>query len=74
MKTEDTAPVWLFDFALESESGEPVSSNVPDELMDVIIDWAEKRDLQVGGGFRAPRPEELERGPVYDASATSEVP
>ena len=65
MSTERAEPVWLFHFALESESGVPIPSTIPEELIDLIVDWVEKRELQIGGGYRAPDPNELQPGPIF---------
>ncbi|VAW72792.1 hypothetical protein MNBD_GAMMA15-736 [hydrothermal vent metagenome] len=44
---------WHFDFGLcASDPSQPIPESRCDELMDVIIEWAEKNELGVGGGFR----------------------
>ncbi|MBW3542572.1 MAG: hypothetical protein KY476_20100 [Planctomycetes bacterium] len=58
-------PVWLFDFALESETGEPVAAERAEQLLDMIVAWAEERQLQVGGGYRPPSDEELQQGSTF---------
>lgn len=58
MPDNDAEPVWLFRFGLEGEGGLPVSRALAEELLDLIIKWAEENDCQVGGGYRAPKPEE----------------
>ena len=58
MSDEELQPVWLFRFALESETGVPISQSVAEELLDLIVRWAEENECQVGGGYRPPRLEE----------------
>jgi len=65
MSKELDEPVWIFRFALESESKELVSPRVAENLMDHIIAWVEERGLQIGGGFRKPKPGENEPGPIF---------
>ena len=62
---QTTQPVWIFSFALEHESANPVSRATAESLMQSIIKWAEERNLQVGGGYRPPKPKELESGPIF---------
>ena len=61
-------PVWIFRFSLEHESGKPVRRTTADALLQSIVKWAEEENLQVGGGYRPPRPEELEPGPIFDTN------
>ncbi len=64
--SNDSQACWVFSFCLESESGEPVSRAEATELMENIIRYVEENNLQIGGGFRAPRADELEPGPIFD--------
>jgi hypothetical protein len=64
--------VWLFQFALERESGEPITRTTAAELLEHIVTWAEQRDLQVGGGYRRPKAEELTPGPIFPESEETE--
>lgn len=57
---------WIFKFALESVSGEPVDRRVASELLEYITAWAESRDFQIGGGYHKPRPEDLVPGPIFE--------
>jgi hypothetical protein len=43
---------WHFDFGLCGQDGSSVAESDCDELLDLIIDWAEQRRLCIGGGFR----------------------
>lgn len=45
--------VWFFSFGLEAGEGEQISRRLAEDLLDYIIVWAEKRGLQVGGGYAA---------------------
>ena len=62
-----THPVWIFRFTIEHESGSPVDRATAEALMENIVKWSETKGLQVGGGYRSPKPEELEPGPIFDA-------
>ena len=54
MASDERATAWRFRFWLEhQEDDSPVSEQLAEELMNWIVDWAESRGLQVGGGFRA---------------------
>jgi len=66
MSNEHYESCWIFNFVMESESGDLVPVRVAEELMDQIILWVEERSLQIGGGFREPKPEELEPGPIFE--------
>ena len=63
-----TSPVWLFRFALEHEKDKPLERSTAEELMDLIVAWAETNSLQIGGGYRRPRPDELTAGPIFAES------
>jgi hypothetical protein len=60
MNTDLEAIAWIFDFALEAADGQPIDHSLPDELLGLVADWAQKNDCQIGGGYRAPRSEEIE--------------
>ena len=45
---------WAFRFCLEAEDGSLVPRGQAEELLEVIVEWAEARDLQIGGGYREP--------------------
>jgi len=67
MKNDDNSqPVWIFEFAIESESGELVPQSSAAELLERILELVEDRGLQIGGGYRIPKPEELEPGPIFE--------
>ena len=57
--------VWLFNFALESEDGNKLERNKANDLMDVIIQWAEKNGCQIGGGYRAPTKGEFDSQKIF---------
>ena len=42
---------WHFDFGLYSQDRSPVAQSHCDELLDVIIGWAEQHGFCIGGGF-----------------------
>ena len=44
---------WHFDFGLHApEPGQLVPASKCDELLDLIIQWAEENRLCIGGGYR----------------------
>lgn len=44
---------WKFSFGLGvTKPNETISRSKCDELLDLIIEWAEANDLGVGGGYR----------------------
>jgi hypothetical protein len=43
---------WHFEFGLCGQNGESITQSECDQLLDVIIDWAEHRGYCIGGGFR----------------------
>ena len=47
--------VWMFSFGLERQDGEPFHFSIPEKLIDLIVEWAEENELQVGGGYHFPR-------------------
>ena len=51
---------WHFDFGLYGEEGQLISQLDCEQLLDVIIDWAEDHGYCVGGGF-CPFAEESEQ-------------
>jgi hypothetical protein len=50
--TETKLEEWHFDFGLCSQDEKLIAQSECDELLDVIIDWAEQRGYGIGGGFR----------------------
>ena len=43
---------WHFDFGLQAmKPDQLIPESKCDELLDVIIAWAEKNDLGIGGGY-----------------------
>ena len=44
---------WHFDFGLCTPDDSLIPASKCDELLDLIIDWAEKNGYGIGGGFRA---------------------
>ncbi|WP_420570932.1 hypothetical protein [Kordia sp.] len=58
-ETKKIQEAWRFEFALHHDSDDGMLDiNVPSELLEIIISWAEKHDCLVGGGFRAYTDEE----------------
>ena len=59
-----TAPnmsdVWMFRFVLEREDGRPMSSSVPEQLLEMIVSWAEEQGYQIGGGYGMPKESDWE--------------
>lgn len=55
MKPNAAQIAWHFSFFLENGEGTAVSEDVAEELLLAIIEWAEARQLQIGGGFSPPR-------------------
>ena len=49
---EERHEEWEFGFCLSDPGKKSVSSVIADELMDHIIDWADKRSVNVGGGYK----------------------
>ena len=43
---------WDFHFGLCAQEAGVIPESKCDELLDMIIDWAEKHGYGVGGGFR----------------------
>jgi hypothetical protein len=43
---------WHFDFGLCAQDGNSIAHSECDELLDLIIDWAEQHGYGIGGGFR----------------------
>jgi|tagenome__1003787_1003787.scaffolds.fasta_scaffold20963148_6 hypothetical protein len=48
----DAEKSWAFRFSLEAQNGSRVLYSQAEELIDVIIEWVEARDLQIDGGVR----------------------
>ena len=65
IKEKKFEQVWLFNFALESENGEPLERIKANDLMEFIIQWAEKNGCQVGGGYRAPKDGEFDGDKIF---------
>lgn len=63
-RSKDEESTWVFDFCLEREDGATISHRQCEELLDHIISWCEESGLQIGGGFRAPRPEDMQLRPA----------
>ena len=42
---------WHFEFGLSSQEGKLVPQSDCDQLLDLIIDWAEEHGYCIGGGF-----------------------
>ena len=56
---------WHFDFGLSSSrAGRLVTEQDCDELMSLIVDWANSKSYGIGGGFRPYGPD-AERSPEY---------
>ena len=53
----DAEEVWQFNFFLEPAAKANVERAKADELMNLIIAWAEANDCQIGGGYKTPPPE-----------------
>ena len=47
------AEVWIFDFALESSSGRDLNYQEVEKFFDDVLELAESKNLQIGGGFEA---------------------
>lgn len=58
MISKEKEIVWIFEFGLERRDGLCFSREAPEELLDVIIKWAEDNDCQIGGGYRNPEDDE----------------
>ena len=43
---------WHFDFGLCGQDTKLVSQSDCEQLLDIIIDWAEEHGYGIGGGFR----------------------
>ena len=51
---------WHFDFGLCTTNPNQLISDIKcKELLDVIIEWAEKNNLGIGGGYREFTEEEI---------------
>jgi hypothetical protein len=42
---------WHFDFGLCGQDAKFVSQSDCEQLLDIIIDWAEEHGYSIGGGF-----------------------
>lgn len=54
MSMENAEQAWVFRFVLESEEGTPVTQDAAEQLLHHIIEWAEERGYQIGGGYSPP--------------------
>ena len=54
MAPTDKEEAWVFRFVVESASGRLVAQEEADALLDHIIAWVERHELQIGGGYRVP--------------------
>jgi hypothetical protein len=59
--TDREVVAWMFQFGLENQEGELLAESVATELMEHLIEWAEERNLQIGGGFFPDTPEQHEK-------------
>ena len=63
MIPDDELAEWEFRFGLcGNEMGQMIPRSKCDELLDVIIEWAEANDLGIGGGFRPFKADDAEDG------------
>jgi hypothetical protein len=62
---KDAEKSWVFRFSLEAQDESAVPYSQAEELIDMIIDWVEARNLQIGGGFRPPTQDELNPEPFH---------
>jgi hypothetical protein len=60
----DSEEYWAFRFSIEAQDGAPIPRSRAEALLEVIIEWVEVHGLQMGGGFRPPRPEDR-TAPLY---------
>ncbi len=51
---------WLFSFALEKQNGKKLEESKAYELIELITSWSIENGLQIGGGYRAPKPGEFD--------------
>jgi len=50
---DDSKSEWHFDFGLYSKiTNQDVPREKCEQLMDMIIDWAEQNEIHIGGGYR----------------------
>jgi hypothetical protein len=49
--SETILQVWHFDFGVSGQDGQMIAQSDCDQLLDIIIDWAEEHGLCIGGGF-----------------------
>jgi len=47
----DAEKSWVFRFSLEAQNGSMVPYSRAEELIDMIIEWVEARNLQIGRGI-----------------------
>jgi len=55
--------MWSFNFAVVSNNDSRVPHTDCMDLLDLIIDWAEARDLSIGGGFSSDNVQVTNKGP-----------
>lgn len=48
----DESDCWLFDFGLETGDGRPLSYKEAESFFNTLLELAESKGLQIGGGFR----------------------
>ena len=48
---ESNLEEWHFDFGLSGQEGNLVAQSDCEQLLDLIIDWAEQHGYCIGGGF-----------------------
>jgi len=60
---------WKFDFGLyAAKAGQLIPNSQCKELLDLIIDWAEKNKLSIGGGYREfPAERTVDKASLLDA-------
>lgn len=63
MSRDQRKESWLFHFWLEAQDGSAIDYATAEELFEQLIAWVEARNLQIGGGFRAPTEEEMNPEP-----------
>jgi hypothetical protein len=60
---------WHFDFGLcATKSNQFIPDSKCDELLDIIIEWAEKNDYGIGGGYREFTEDEMKPFGIEDES------
>ena len=63
--SSDELVEWEFRFGLcGSKEGQLIPREKCDELLDVIVSWAEANSLGIGGGYRPFEPDEPDKIPT----------